>query len=101
MKKLILFFLVSASAMLSVAQNWCPPGATWFYGARSAPFLGVRDVDGFIKFKYVGDTVINLTSCKKIAGTFTGTYNTISYSITIPNFRTYFTYEDNSVLYLY
>lgn len=42
------------------AQVWCPEGATWYYASSGQ--LG----EGYSKFTYINDTIINGITCKKL-----------------------------------
>lgn len=81
------------------AQNWCPKGATWYTSVWS-DLLGY---DAVVEYKYTKDTVIQNTNCKMIKGTFKGVsmpdYATLNYTV-VPNYRTYYTFENNKVIYL-
>lgn len=95
MRILIAFLLVCGST-LSMAQNWCPPGATWKHAMYGFQCVGYSDLI------YIGDTVIQSKTCKKINHRFIG-YNpmfaptgTVNDSIT-----NHLTYENNKVIYYF
>lgn len=96
MKSLVLFFICFFAGFSAPAQTWCPPGATWHYAVSG------MDIDGVIEYTYSGDTLINSLNCKKITGTFTGIKPLYLNTFTvIPNYKNYFTYENNHVLFLH
>lgn len=99
MKKITLLLLLSFFISNFSAQNWCPPGATWYY----KEYNGVTSTDGVIKYQYVRDTLINSINAKLIKGVFTGKQvGAYPYPIgIINNYGTYITYEANRVVYLY
>jgi hypothetical protein len=86
-------FILCFQLVIAKAQTWCPAGATWYY---SDVWPGVN---GYSKYNYTTDTLINSVNCKKIAHyregfSWSGGY----YS----NFVTpFYTYEQNGVAYLY
>ncbi len=45
------------------AQQWAPKGATWYYS------VSIYGSDGFVKIKYVGDTLIGSHICKTLKKT--------------------------------
>lgn len=81
------------------AQTWCPPGATWYYGNSGLYY------NGYVKMAYARDSVINSITCKEITyysegawwDVFNGgqAYHTYGYG------SSYFTYEQNGVVYVY
>lgn len=77
------------------AQHWCLPGSTWYYGVD---WFGAN---GYQKYTYVGDTLVNNTNCKKIT-TYTKEYRWATSGDVYEAFgRSYYTYEQNGVTYLY
>ena len=100
MKKKLFILLTSLLSTIANAQNWCPPGATWYYSVWS----GMLGFDAVVEYKYTGDTSLAGTNCKIVKGTFQGVdfyaFGTFS-PTTIVNYRTYYTYENNDVVYLY
>ena len=100
MKKILFLTLLVSCIQSSKAQSWCPPGATWYYSVWS----GLLGYDAVVEYKYTADTTLLNKSCKIIKGTFSGQdmqdYNTLSYT-TVPNYQTYYTYENNQVVYLF
>ena len=99
MRKITLLLLLSLFISNFSAQNWCPPGATWFY----KEYNGVTSTDGVIKYQYVRDTLVNSINAKLIKGTFTGKkIGAYPYPVaTVYNYATYITYEANRVVYIY
>jgi hypothetical protein len=95
MKRQVAILMLLGLTKIFMAQNWCPPGATWFYHVDSY----INSIKGFIEFNYTSDTTVNSVACKKISGTFRG-WKPIQTYTTIPNFKTYFSYESNSVVYI-
>ncbi|MBL7889920.1 MAG: hypothetical protein JNL24_10220 [Bacteroidia bacterium] len=88
MKKstLILFFFCFCT---SYAQTWCPAGATWHYGyATWDPWSG-GDI-GYLKYEYVGDTIINTINAKRI-----NKYVKTNYM------ESFYTYADSNKVYIY
>lgn len=89
----LLFILIT---LFSLAQMWCPPGATWkytFYGYLS---------NGYTELDYVADTVIQTKTCKKIEQRFKGNYLFVSTTNTVDiHINNHFTYENNKVVYIY
>lgn len=94
--KIRLLLLACLFATTLSAQNWCPPGALWkhsMYGFQCS---------GYSELIYVGDTLIQSKTCKKINHRFLG-YNpmfapTGTVNVSIAN---HFTYESNKVVYYY
>lgn len=60
MKKYFTLIIFISLFSLGKSQIWCPPGATWFYGFQGSL------CDGYLKFEYVNDTVVNAVNCKVI-----------------------------------
>jgi hypothetical protein len=95
--KPVLFTLFLSFLLKAGSQTWCPAGAVWHYGVSAA------EIEGVLTYRYVADTVLDNTACKKISGTFSGTISP-RYGNThtvIPGYRDYYSYEDNEVVYLY
>jgi hypothetical protein len=89
--------LLIFATLSMTAQNWCPPGATWYY---AFPMSVGNSTPGVIELRYVRDTTINSVNAKIIKGTVIG--NFYGYTpMNIYNYRTYITYESNHVVYLY
>lgn len=95
---LLIFNLILFQCIKS--QSWCPPGATWYPGVWS----GLFGYDAIVEYKYTHDTLIQNKNCKIIKGTFIGQnlpdFGTLNYTI-VPNYRTYYTYENNNTVYLF
>ena len=90
-----MFFVGLFTTNLS-AQNWCPPGALWKHSMHGF------QCSGYSELIYVGDTLIQSKTCKKINHRFLG-YNpmfapTGTVNVSIAN---HFTYENNKVVYYY
>lgn len=104
MKKILFLSIVLLFSLKVRAQSsvWCPPGATWYY---DCPYVMYSFLPfGSLKFVYTHDTTIQNKLCKIINGTFY--YRNTSPGMIYPlqityNYETYYTYEDNSVIYLY
>lgn len=77
------------------AQHWCLPGSTWYY---EADFFGRN---GYQKYTYVGDTLVNNINCKKISTYFKEYRWATSGEIHEYFGQPYYTYEQNGVTYLY
>jgi hypothetical protein len=62
-------------------------------------------IDGLIEYSYARDMVIHGQNCKEITGTFAGVmadrYEPPNTYTVDPNYEKYFTYENNSVVYVY
>jgi hypothetical protein len=99
MKKLVYTLFFTATILSFRAQTWCPPGATWYFDLPRS----IGKYNGYIEFRYVGDTLINGLVSKKINGEFTGTEINLSPFTTtvISNFQNYYTYFANHVLFVY
>ena len=98
MKKILLCFTALFLVCAATAQTWCPPGATWHFTKT----IGLwPDIDGFVKLVYTGDTTINNIACKIIKGTSAGRYLHGGTVTVNPNYRTYYTYESNHVIFLH
>lgn len=100
MKKLLLSFTLFALCYSSQAQNFCPPGATWYY-RNFNPNIATY-FDGTLKLSYTGTATVNNVACKLITGTFYGRsqwQDPNTYTVT--NYVTYRTYEANNVVYLF
>ena len=89
-----LMFLLTAFP--SFSQNWCPPGAIWYY---AMPSNNATFSTGVVELKYSGDTTINSIVAKIIRGTFIGRF--YSTPVVNPHFLTFITYESNNVVYLF
>lgn len=50
------------SAILSQAQSWCPPGATWTYGTDAFGLYGYH------QYTYVGDTMLGGLQAQRLSG---------------------------------
>lgn len=93
MKKLLIL-LAFCLPLISVGQNWSPPGATWYYG------FSVWMTEGYYKIEYTGDTTIVSTSCKKLRKTvYSENIPFQMFDTTIAG--TEFTYADNDKVYIY
>lgn len=74
------------------SQTWSPPGAEWHYTETGAWW------DGYSKYTYSRDTVINSVNCKEITRYYEGMgWNGYSQGYNNP----YFTYEQNGIVYIY
>lgn len=94
LRKTILFLFIIYLTNDVKSQVWCPSGATWHYGFQTV------DSDGYYKFKYVGDTILSSTSCKKIEKTLVY-YNfwSFGYDTTILGYE--YTYSDTDKVFLW
>jgi hypothetical protein len=101
MKKLLLLSLISLFFITAQAQNWCPPGATWYY--RNLNTNPATYFDGSLEPSYTSTITINGIVCKELTGTYYGRsqYLDDPNSYTVTNYVTYRTYEANKVAYLY
>jgi hypothetical protein len=69
MKHLLLVFQLIAAGLIVKGQAvWAPQGATWYYS------YGNFAVTGYVRIKYVGDSIINGQSCKALVIDTTFTY---------------------------
>ncbi len=95
MKKIILrLFICFAICNTCSAQLWCSPNSEWYYG-RSW-LTG----SGYLKINYTGTTVtINNTVCNQLDCTDKAFYYLNNAVIT--NTMSYYTYEKDSIVYLY
>lgn len=55
--------LLVSMSMPVISQIWCPPGATWTY-----TFSNSWTTEGYARFMYTGDTVINGLASQRIDG---------------------------------
>jgi len=88
---------IAATIILSnyaKAQVWCPSGATWYYSEH-----GEFDLwDGYSKYMYTNDTIINGITCKKL----THFYKVNGKSgLTQKYLDPEFVYSENGVTYQY
>ena len=93
MRNVFVILLINCSALISNAQNWCTPNSEWYY--NHASFTG----PGYAKISYTGTTTINSYTCQQLSY-FAMDYN-FSAGFTSTTTRNYYTYENNSVVYLY
>lgn len=98
MKKILLCFSALVLLNIAHAQTWCPPGATWHFTRNNGMQPGT---DGFAKLVYTGDSSINNISCKIIRGAYTGKTYFNSPVIFDPDYVTYYTYENNKVIFVH
>lgn len=99
MKKTLLLFAFFLT-IVTQAQNWCPPGATWFY--RNFNTNQATYFDGSLQLSYTGTATVNNITCKLITGTFYGRSQWLDpNTYTVTNYVTYRTYENNNVVYLF
>jgi hypothetical protein len=96
MKKLILLIFVLFFATNVKAQMWCPPGAEWYFTAYSY----YPSANGYFKSIYVNDTTVNSNVYKKINAYFYGYGIMWGSGFQIKYINTYFTHENNNVVYL-
>jgi hypothetical protein len=101
MKKMLLLLLCQLTIQSYQSQNWWKPGATWhFKHFYIGPVIGNPSsfaINGVSDFKYVSDTIVNGFNCKHLNGKFLGYYS--SGNVTFNNFKNYFLYENNQVVY--
>ena len=94
MKKYFTLIIFISLFSLGKSQIWCPPGATWFYGFQGSL------CDGYLKFEYVNDTVVNAVNCKVIKSRLnqkcSGWQNYYESEI-----GSYFMYSDTDKVYYY
>jgi hypothetical protein len=88
MKQFTIVCIISLLSINLKAQTWCPPEATWYYGMT----------DGYTKFFYTSDTIINSIQCKKIASYYEWHYGPMHY---FGNGANQYTYSQTGVTYLY
>ena|SRR6218665_2381221 len=104
-KNLLLFTICASFMQTSLAQGWCQPGATWHYkhyflGAFIGNFQSYSYIDGVSDFNYVNDTVINNITCNHIQATFQGRWYYWMQPAIVNNYRNFYTYQNNGVLYV-
>ncbi len=105
MKKILLFLICQFFFHTFSAQGWCKPGATWHYkifniGPSIGLPFGYWNINGVEKYQYTGDTVLNGINCNIVISTFSGYLNSYSATATVaPNFKRYYTYQNNKVVY--
>jgi len=94
---LLLFFIAFQAIE---AQNWCPPGATWYFAEYyphfSSDTAAPTFLAGYDRASYVKDTVINNQACKVI--TDTAYYE--NFTQVQPNWSIY-TFESGDTVYLF
>jgi len=95
MKNILLFLSFLLFPFLPSAQTWCAPGSTWYYGQVNG-----FGFDGYLKITYVGDTIINTITCKKLLR---NEYDYNQMTSTYSNFvwGTSYTYADSNKVYMY
>jgi hypothetical protein len=93
MRNVFVVLLINCSALISNAQNWCTPNSEWHY--NHASFSG----PGYAKISYTGTTTVNSYACQQLSY-FAMDYN-FSAGFTSTTTLNYYTYENNSVVYLY
>jgi len=101
MKKYFIIVLLMLGVFFSLqSQSWCPLGAKWHYSW----WAGGLGLDAVVTYEYTKDTTLAGKTCKQIKGTFYGHwyYRYFGFKDTVQqNFRTYYTYEINKVVYAY
>lgn len=75
------------------------PGASWHLGAYWPGTLII--VNGYSEYKYLRDTSVNSINCKLISGTYYGDLSYFQTNTIVPNYRQYYTYENNGVVFYY
>jgi hypothetical protein len=90
MKKILFLLIFSLTATFSFSQTWFPNGTTWHYNYRN--HNNGTFTETYLKFEAVRDTVINSKTCKVI-------YQTRVYPQYSRGMTSYFTYEQNGVVY--
>ncbi len=88
---LILFLLLGSGL---TAQNWCPPGATWYH-RMYIPY------NGHVKLQVTGTVSINNITCFNMNGVFTGQTQQPNGPVTSMNLYSLNTYESNGVIHIY
>lgn len=96
MKKVFAIILLQLFILTSFSQNWCPPGATWYYGYTHDSVLS----GSYFKLQYTGDTVINSINAQKIEGVHVY-YEAALGGIGISGFDEQYTYADSDRVYLW
>lgn len=90
--RLLLFFLLFSAT--SIAQEFSPVGATWYYG-----FYPQSETDGYNKIEYMNDTIIDNQDCKILKHTM------IIYYYPWQDFDTLisyiYIYQENAQVYYY
>ncbi|MES2679779.1 MAG: T9SS type A sorting domain-containing protein [Bacteroidota bacterium] len=100
MKKLLLFSALIFIVRSVSSQNWCPPGATWYYRANQ-PFSSTPYYDGHVKLQVTNTVTINGVTCQNMDGVFTGVHPLPSSPVNSFNIINIKTYENNGVVFLY
>jgi|LakMenE01Jun11ns_1017448.scaffolds.fasta_scaffold9958553_2 hypothetical protein len=95
MRKLLIIIIILLFSFQGRAQMWCPPGATWYYGA----YAMYPQVNGYHKYEYTNDTIVNSLTYKKIKKTFTGFNPFYGAGITTKTENLLFMRESNNVIY--
>jgi hypothetical protein len=93
MKSTSLLFCFSLLSILTQAQSWAPPGATWYYEIVH-PFSSLVT---YARYESIGDTVLLGQNCRIITQTTGSSPN--DYMIGRSN--TAYTYEMNGKIYVY
>jgi hypothetical protein len=99
MRKLLLCCILFFAGSATLAQTWCPPGAKWHF-KRGAPYSN-SGVDGFVELRYTGNAILSGKLCQKLDATFTGRTSGPASPVVVQSLATYFTYENNNVVFLY
>lgn len=102
MKKLFIIgcVLMNLIPFLIKSQTYfSPPGASWHLGAHWLGTLII--VNGYSEYKYLRDTMVNSINCKLISGTYYGDLSYFQTNTIVPNYRQYYTYENNGVVFYY
>jgi len=94
MKTLLLSLLLYFASSLTMAQVWAPSGATWHYDWAAMWY------SGYVKIKYIGDTIVDGKSSKiLIKERFTYDWVNHIYSNNVIGYE--YTYLENNIVYYY
>ncbi len=98
-KSIYTFTFISYLVLLSFTNifaqgSWCPPGSVWYYGFDAEYF------SGYIKIEYVGDTIIQSVSCKKLKKIMYS-YNFVSQELNSYIIGNEYTYAEEDKVFYY
>jgi hypothetical protein len=99
MRTKITLLLFAAFTLHLNSQNWCPPGATWHFGATHLGPWSIFYEDLVYELKYTGNVQIDSTSCQRIEARYKWRYGASTY--TEGTYGVFDTYVSNNVLYVY
>ncbi|MGB3946379.1 MAG: T9SS type A sorting domain-containing protein [Bacteroidia bacterium] len=95
MKLKLILLALCFSFMAVKGQTWCPPGATWYYSTE------IPGMNGYSKYSYTSDTIVNNINCKKITTFYEGYSWSFPQGIYSEFGNPFYTYEQNGVAYIY